>query len=99
MLPGARPEGGACPIQLSDAKGLLKSAIAIPNPVIFLENEILYGRSFEVPQISMTMTVPMGKARIWREGSDVTIVSFGIGMHLRARSRRQAGRRGDQKPR
>jgi len=50
-----------------------------PNPVIFLENEILYGRTFEVPEID-DFSVPIGKARIWREGSDVTIVSFGIGM-------------------
>jgi len=67
------------PYSASDAKGLLKTAIRDPNPVIFLENEILYGRSFEVPKLD-DWTVPFGKARIWREGSDVTIVSFGIGM-------------------
>ncbi len=67
------------PYAASDAKGLLKSAIRDPNPVIFLENEILYGRSFEVPKLE-DYTVPFGKARVWREGSDVTIVSFGIGM-------------------
>ena len=67
------------PYAASDAKGLLKSAIRDPNPVIFLENEILYGKSFEVPKLD-DFTVPFGKARIWREGSDVTIVSFGIGM-------------------
>ncbi|THD84348.1 pyruvate dehydrogenase complex E1 component subunit beta [Aliigemmobacter aestuarii] len=67
------------PYSASDAKGLLKTAIRDPNPVVFLENEILYGRSFEVPQID-DFTIPFGKARIWREGSDVTIVSFGIGM-------------------
>ena len=67
------------PYSASDAKGLLKSAIRDPNPVIFLENEILYGRSFEVPDLK-DFTIPFGKARIWREGSDVTIVSFGIGM-------------------
>ncbi len=67
------------PYSADDAKGLLKSAIRDPNPVIFLENEILYGRSFEVPDIE-DYTVPIGKARIWREGSDVTIISFGIGM-------------------
>ncbi|MGX9350661.1 pyruvate dehydrogenase complex E1 component subunit beta [Shimia sp. W99] len=67
------------PYSASDAKGLLKSAIRDPNPVIFLENEILYGRSFEVPAME-DFTIPFGKARIWREGSDVTIVSFGIGM-------------------
>ena len=67
------------PYSASDAKGLLKSAIRDPNPVIFLENEILYGKSFDVPKLDY-YTVPFGKARIWREGSDVTIVSFGIGM-------------------
>jgi len=67
------------PYSASDAKGLLKTAIRDPNPVIFLENEILYGRSFEVPDLD-DYTVPFGKARIWREGDDVTIVSFGIGM-------------------
>jgi pyruvate dehydrogenase E1 component beta subunit len=68
------------PYSASDAKGLMKTAIRDPNPVIFLENEILYGRSFDVPEIE-DYTVPFGKARIWREGTDVTIVSFGIGMH------------------
>ncbi len=67
------------PYSAADAKGLLKSAIRDPNPVIFLENEILYGRSFDVPQVD-DLTIPLGKARIWREGADVTIVSFGIGM-------------------
>lgn len=67
------------PYSADDAKGLLKSAIRDPNPVVFLENEILYGKSFDVPDIA-DHTVPFGKARIWREGSDVTIVSFGIGM-------------------
>ncbi|NOD95795.1 pyruvate dehydrogenase complex E1 component subunit beta [Ruegeria sp. HKCCD6228] len=67
------------PYSAADAKGLLKSAIRDPNPVIFLENEILYGRTFDMPQVD-DLTVPLGKARIWREGSDVTIVSFGIGM-------------------
>ena len=67
------------PYSASDAKGLMKTAIRDDNPVIFLENEILYGRSFEVP-LSADYTVPFGKARIWREGTDATIVSFGIGM-------------------
>ena len=69
----------AMPYSASDAKGLLKSAIRDPNPVIFLENEILYGRNFDVPDMD-DYTVPFGKARIWREGTDVTLVSFGIGM-------------------
>jgi pyruvate dehydrogenase E1 component beta subunit len=67
------------PYSASDYKGLMKTAIRDPNPVIFLENEILYGRTFDVPEID-DYTVPLGKARIWREGADVTIVSFGIGM-------------------
>ena len=67
------------PYSAADAKGLLKTAIRDPNPVIFLENEILYGQSFDVPVMD-DYTVPFGKARIWREGTDVTIVSFGIGM-------------------
>lgn len=67
------------PYSAADAKGLMKSAIRDPNPVIFLENEILYGKSFDVPVMD-DFTIPFGKARIWREGTDVTIVSFGIGM-------------------
>ena len=67
------------PYSAADAKGLLKAAIRDPNPVIFLENEILYGRSFDVPKVE-DLAIPFGKARIWREGTDVTIVSFGIGM-------------------
>jgi len=76
QIPGLKV---AMPYSASDYKGLMKTAIRDPNPVIFLENEILYGRSFDVPDIE-DYTVPFGKARIWREGSDVTIVSFGIGM-------------------
>ena len=76
QIPGLKV---AMPYSASDAKGLLKSAIRDPNPVIFLENEILYGRQFDVPVMD-DFTVPFGKARIWREGTDVTIVSFGIGM-------------------
>src|SRR6056300_43083 len=67
------------PYSASDYKGLMKTAIRDDNPVIFLENEILYGRSFDVPAMD-DFTIPFGKARIWREGSDVTLVSFGIGM-------------------
>ncbi len=67
------------PYSAADAKGLLKSAIRDPNPVVFLENEILYGKKFEVPVID-DWTVPIGKAKIARKGSDATIVSFGIGM-------------------
>jgi pyruvate dehydrogenase E1 component beta subunit len=60
-----------------DAKGLLKAAIRDPNPVVFLENEILYGQSFEVPD-DPDFTVPIGKAKIERPGSDVTITAFSI---------------------
>jgi pyruvate dehydrogenase E1 component beta subunit len=67
------------PFTAADAKGLLKSAIRDPNPVVFLENEILYGQSFPVPQMDNWL-VPIGKARIHRPGKDVTLVSFGIGM-------------------
>ncbi len=67
------------PYSAADAKGLLKTAIRDPNPVIFLENEILYGQTFDVPVMD-DFTVPFGVAKIWREGTDVTIVSFGIGM-------------------
>ncbi|MBB5751210.1 pyruvate dehydrogenase complex E1 component subunit beta [Prosthecomicrobium pneumaticum] len=67
------------PYTAADAKGLLKAAIRDPNPVIFLENEILYGHSFEVPQLD-DFVLPIGKARIHKAGKDVTIVSFGIGM-------------------
>ena len=67
------------PYTAADAKGLLKAAIRDPNPVIFLENEILYGQSFEVPEMD-DFVLPIGKARIHRQGTDVTIVSFGIGM-------------------
>jgi len=65
------------PYSAADAKGLLKSAIRDPNPVIFLENEILYGQSFEVPD-SDDWTVPIGKAKVVRKGSDVTITAFSI---------------------
>ncbi len=67
------------PYTAADAKGLMKAAIRDPNPVIVLENEILYGRSFDVPEMD-DFTVEIGKARIARSGSDITLVSFGIGM-------------------
>ncbi len=75
-IPGLRV---CIPYSAADAKGLLKSAIRDPNPVVFLENEILYGRSFEVPT-DPDFAVPFGKASILRAGGDVTIVSFGIGL-------------------
>ncbi len=67
------------PYSAADAKGLLKSAIRYPNPVIFLENEILYGQSFPVPKLD-DYTVPIGKAKIARAGDTVTLVSWSMGM-------------------
>ncbi|MGH6784588.1 MAG: pyruvate dehydrogenase complex E1 component subunit beta, partial [Sphingomicrobium sp.] len=67
------------PYTAADAKGLLKAAIRNPNPVIFLENEILYGQSFPVPKHD-DYVLPIGRARIAREGSDVTLVSWSMGM-------------------
>ena len=67
------------PYSAADAKGLLKAAIRDPNPVVFLENEILYGQRFDVPKLD-DFVLPIGKARIHKQGKDVTIVSFGIGM-------------------
>jgi pyruvate dehydrogenase E1 component beta subunit len=67
------------PYTAADAKGLLKAAIRDENPVVFLENEILYGKTFDVPKLE-DWVVPIGKARIARQGKDVTIISFGIGM-------------------
>jgi pyruvate dehydrogenase E1 component beta subunit len=75
-LPGLKV---VMPYTAADAKGLLKAAIRDPNPVIFLENEILYGQSFDVPKMD-DFVLPIGKARVHRTGKDVTIVSFGIGM-------------------
>lgn len=67
------------PYTAADAKGLLKAAIRDPNPVIFLENEVLYGQTFDVPEMD-DFVLPIGKARIHKKGADCTIVSFGIGM-------------------
>jgi pyruvate dehydrogenase E1 component beta subunit len=67
------------PYTAADAKGLLKAAIRDPNPVIFLENEILYGQHFDVPKLD-DFVLPIGKARVHKSGKDVTIVSWGIGM-------------------
>ncbi len=65
------------PWSAADAKGLLKAAIRDPNPVIFLENEVMYGQSFDIPEDD-DWVVPIGKAKIDRVGSDVTIVAFSI---------------------
>ncbi|WP_374592948.1 pyruvate dehydrogenase complex E1 component subunit beta [Sphingosinicella sp.] len=67
------------PYSAADAKGLLKAAIRSPDPVVFLENELLYGQSFDVPEVE-DYVLPIGKARIAREGRDVTIVSYSIGV-------------------
>jgi len=67
------------PYTAADHKGLLKAAIRNPNPIIFLENEILYGQSFPVPKLD-DYVVPIGRAKIVREGSDVTLVAWSMGM-------------------
>ncbi|CAN5450783.1 pyruvate dehydrogenase complex E1 component subunit beta [soil metagenome] len=69
------------PYDAADAKGLLKAAIRCEDPVVFLENELLYGRSFDVPKVD-DYVLPIGKARIMREGKDVTLVSYSIGVGL-----------------
>jgi pyruvate dehydrogenase E1 component beta subunit len=69
------------PYDAADAKGLLKAAIRSEDPVVFLENELIYGRSFELPELD-DHVLPIGKARIVREGSDVTIVTYSIGVGL-----------------
>jgi pyruvate dehydrogenase E1 component beta subunit len=67
------------PYDAADAKGLLKAAIRSEDPVVFLENELMYGRSFEVPELD-DYVLPIGRARTMREGRDVTIVSYSIGV-------------------
>ena len=67
------------PYDAADAKGLLKAAIRSEDPVVFLENELLYGRSFEVPRLD-DFVLPIGKARIMKPGKDVTLVSYSIGV-------------------
>ena len=69
------------PYDAADTKGLLKAAIRCPDPVVFLENELLYGKSFDIPEID-DYVLPIGKARVMREGADVTIVSYSIGVGL-----------------
>jgi pyruvate dehydrogenase E1 component beta subunit len=78
------------PYTAADAKGLLKAAIRDPNPVIFLENEILYGQSFDVPKLD-DFVLPIGKARIHKPGRDVTLVSFGIGMTYAVKAEAELG--------
>jgi len=69
------------PYDAADCKGLLKAAIRSPDPVVFLENELVYGRSFDVPQVD-DYVLPIGKARIVREGSDVTLVAYSIAVGI-----------------
>ncbi|PKP95413.1 MAG: pyruvate dehydrogenase complex E1 component subunit beta [Alphaproteobacteria bacterium HGW-Alphaproteobacteria-14] len=69
------------PFDAADAKGLMKAAIRCEDPVVFLENELVYGRSFDVPDLD-DYVLPIGKARIMREGKDVTIVSYSIGVGM-----------------
>jgi pyruvate dehydrogenase E1 component beta subunit len=69
------------PYDAADAKGLLKAAIRSPDPVVFLENELVYGRSFDVPQTD-DYVLPIGKARTVRAGRDVTIVTYSLGVGL-----------------
>jgi pyruvate dehydrogenase E1 component beta subunit len=81
------------PSNAADAKGLLKAAIRNPNPVIFLENEILYGQSAPVPKLD-DFVLPIGKARIARAGNDVTIVSFSIGMSYALKAAEELAKQG-----
>src|SRR5476649_2213293 len=75
-VPGLRV---IAPSNSADAKGLLKAAIRDPNPVVFLENELLYGHSAPVPKLD-DFVLPIGKARIARAGKDVTIIAWSMGM-------------------
>ena len=81
------------PSNASDAKGLLKAAIRNDNPVVFLENEILYGKTSEVPALE-DFVLPIGKARIARPGKDVTLVSFSIGMTYALQAAEQLAKEG-----
>jgi pyruvate dehydrogenase E1 component beta subunit len=81
------------PYTASDAKGLLKAAIRDPNPVIFLENEILYGQSFPVPKLADYL-VPIGKAKVVRPGGDVTIVAWSMGMTYALKAAEQLAKDG-----
>ncbi|MEK6637349.1 MAG: pyruvate dehydrogenase complex E1 component subunit beta [Pseudomonadota bacterium] len=80
------------PYDAADAKGLLRAAIQCPDPVVFLENELLYGRSFDVPVGDVTL--PIGKARTMRSGTDVTIVSYSIGVGLALQAAEQLAAEG-----
>ncbi len=90
QIPGLKV---VAPYTAADAKGLLKAAIRDPNPVVFLENEMVYGHSFEVPKLD-DFVLPIGKARIHKAGKDVTIVSFGIGMSYAIKAAEQLAAEG-----
>jgi pyruvate dehydrogenase E1 component beta subunit len=81
------------PYTAADAKGLLKAAIRDPNPIIFLENEILYGQSFPVPNLD-DHVVPIGRAKVARAGGDVTIVAWSMGMSYALRAAEMLARDG-----
>src|ERR1017187_5191949 len=81
------------PSNAADAKGLLKAAIRDPNPVIFLENEILYGHSSPVPKLD-DFVLPIGKAKIARAGSDVTIVAWSMGMSYALKAAEELAKEG-----
>ncbi len=81
------------PYDAADAKGLLKAAIRSEDPVVFLENELMYGRSFDVPKLD-DHVLPIGKARIVREGADVTIVSYSIGVGVSLEAAEQLAKDG-----
>ena len=81
------------PYDAADAKGLLKAAIRTEDPVVFLENELMYGRSFDVPKLD-DWVLPIGKARIVRKGKDVTIVSYSIGVGVSLEAADQLAKEG-----
>src|SRR6185437_760506 len=81
------------PFSAADYKGLLKAAIRDPNPVVFLENEVLYGHSGEVPKLG-DYVIPIGKARVARQGSDVTIISWSMGMSYALKAAEELAKEG-----
>src|SRR5687768_13578787 len=81
------------PYSAADAKGLLKAAIRSEDPVVFLENELLYGQSFDVPKLD-DYVLPIGKARIARSGTDVTLVSYSIGVGVALEAATQLAEQG-----
>jgi pyruvate dehydrogenase E1 component beta subunit len=81
------------PYSAADAKGLLKAAIRSNDPVVFLENELLYGQSFDVPKLD-DYVLPIGKARIVKTGKDVTLVSYTIGVGVCLEAAKQLAEQG-----